>query len=176
MRLCFLAPLLLIVSPEGSFRVLRRPLPLRLQSLGQQPCLGHVRPHLAQSVRLIGGALIATGLEPSDPPVEVREAAGVRGHAGLDGLGEPIQFRKVVQFERAFSMGEYLARGCRGGVPSGNPGEAVPERLLSEGEPQLLSADAPGGEMCIRDSAWPWRWPLRCPSPSSPPQRTPPGA
>lgn len=75
MRLCFLAPLLLIVSPEGSFRVLRRPLPLRLQSLGQQPCLGHVRPHLAQSVRLIGGALIATGLEPSDPPVEVREAA-----------------------------------------------------------------------------------------------------
>ena len=75
MRLCFLAPLLLIVSPEGSFRALRRPLPLRLQSLGQQPCLGHVRPHLAQSVRLIGGARIATGLEPSDPSVEVRSSS-----------------------------------------------------------------------------------------------------
>ena len=102
MRLCFLVPLLLIVSPEGSFRVLRRPLPLRLQSLGQQPCLGHVRPHLAQSVRLIGGARIATGLEPSDPPVEVREAADVRGHARLDRICQPLQFRQVVQLDGMF--------------------------------------------------------------------------
>ena len=113
----------------------------RLGVLGQEVVLRHVRARLAQC---LDACAAAVPFKPLDPPVEVGYATGVLGHARLHDIGKPLKRRQVVQPDGVFGMREDLARGRRGGVPRRHPAEAVAQRFLAEGEPQLLTADPPG--------------------------------
>ena len=83
-------------------------MPHRLRGLGKDPFLSRVSARLAQRVRPLDGSAASASLELLDPPVEVCQAAGVRGHARLDDVGQALELRQGVQLGGMFGMGEDL--------------------------------------------------------------------